>query len=156
MVCPSCNKFPSFEIGDPESDSLDAENGIVTGTVRLVLTTACCGDEAKEANFDVELDLQDALTDALKEAGVENPDLEAEGVEFDVTSEDVSGDDRYEDKDRRGKQIKNSRYMKHFYCVDLNVTVACKYPNGDKDPISVTVDGTWHDEIQASAMDELC
>ena len=156
MQCPSCNKLCGFEITDPELDSLDAENGTVTGSVRLVLTTACCGDEAKENTFDIELDLTDNLLDALKVAGVAEPDLELDGVEFEVVSKDATADERYETKDRKGKTITNPRYMKKFYTVEVTVTVKATYPVPDGDPIKVEVEGTWTDEVQASEMEELC
>ena len=156
MVCPSCNKFPSFDISEPELDSLECEGGVVTGSVRLALTTQCCGDEVKESTFEIDLDLSDQILDKLKAAGIENPDLDGENVEFEVTSESANGDDRYENKDRHGKPIKSMRYMKHFYCVTVGVTVKCTYPVKDADSVEVEVDGTWNDEIQASAMDEMC
>jgi hypothetical protein len=155
MVCPSCNKFPAFEIAEPELDGLECEAGVVTGTVRLFLTTECCGDEAKENIFDIELDMTDSIELALKGAGVAEPDLDAEGVTFEVVSESADGGDRYQFITPKGKPIK-ARYQKHFYTVDVGVTILVTYPVPDGEPIEVSVDGAWSDEIQASSMEELC
>jgi len=154
MRCPSCNKFPSFDIGEPELD-LDVENGIVTGTARLFLTTQCCGDEAKETNFEVEINLETEFEDVLRAAGIETPDLSMDGVGFELTSEDGSGDERWEDKTKKGKPIK-PRYQKKFYTLDVNVDVLCTYPRPDSaEPLSITITGNFKDEVQASGMDEL-
>jgi len=146
MICPSCHKFPSFDIAEPEVE-IEVENGIVTGTVRLFLTTACCAEEAKETTFDVEIDMTDEIIESLKKAGVTEPDLELEGVLMEITSESASGDDRYEGKGKRPK---------HFYTVSFEGEVKVTYPVKDAEPIIMTVPfPDWKDEVGAGEMEEL-
>ncbi len=165
MRCSECNKFPSFETQEPEAD-LQLEGTTVTGSIRLVLNTECCGVEAKEANFDGELDMEEALIAALIKAGVPPantaPDngevafnFDADGVELSMDDDpDVEAEDYYQTHTPKGKPISNPRYRKHFYKVVVEAKVHCKYPVGDKF-VEVDATGTWTDEIQASAMEEL-
>lgn len=160
MRCPGCNKFPAFNIEDleveldvdGEYESQDdpeetAEETIartkeatakITGTCRIVLTSECCGEECKEANLDVEAEVQ------IERAQGCVCDL-AEGLE--VEGEGMSGD-RYATEDRNGKPIKSSRYSKHFYCADITIIVTCACGAS-----KATVE--WKDEVQAGEMDEL-
>lgn len=155
MRCPSCNKFPSFEISDPEVD-IDLDGPHVTGNVRLPITTSCCGEEVKEGNFEIDIDLESEFIDALKAAGVPEPEngFDFAEAEFEVESDDCGWDDRYADKDQKGKPITNYRYRKHYYGIHLTVTASCKYPH-DGGTVDVSVEATHDDEVQASGMDEL-
>ena len=55
--CPSCNKLASLEMQDPEVYDLELDDdGKITGFVRIVRASVCCGDAMKEATFDIELD----------------------------------------------------------------------------------------------------
>lgn len=55
------------------------EDGIVTGSVRIVVTSECCGDELKESNFDVEVDLTNEIEDALeKMIKLDHPNFDRE------------------------------------------------------------------------------
>jgi hypothetical protein len=160
MRCPSCNKFPSFEIQEPEWDSdpeLDCgergepqENGpnvvkpgdtgqsvSIRGACRLVLTSECCGDEMKEANFDPETEVTFAHVE-----GCQSGEVDFEG---DVTLE---AEDHYESTNpKTGKPIP-SRYRKHFYGVRGSGTLKCP-------ECGVAEDFELFDEVQASGMDEL-
>jgi hypothetical protein len=57
--------------------------------------------------------------------------------------------DRTQTKDRHGKPILRSRYMKTFYGVSVKYTVTCD------DCSDVVAEGTIEDEAQASSFDEL-
>ena len=165
MRCPSCNKFATYDTSaepevelevsaewraneDPESeDELDhdAVEGTVTGSVHIVLTAECCGDELKESTFDVE-----------QEFTLER----ADGCACDLTSLDVSGEgsELTERQETTSKRIKKDgtvvekpipyRYQKRFFGaqVEIEVTCAC---GKSKESIN------WKDEVQASGMDEL-
>lgn len=65
MICPSCNKFAANSTDQEPEIELQCESGHVTGTVRIVLTSECCGEELKEANFDVDVDLEEEILDAI-------------------------------------------------------------------------------------------
>ena len=168
MRCPSCNRFPGFDVADPET-SLDLVDGTLTGTVRLCLTTACCGEEAKETNFDIDIDMTQEFTDALVAAGLTEPEggFDFSTMVFGIEEEAAMADDRYETKDKRGKVITNPRYRRHFYCIDLEITGRCTFTIGGARPdalpvaevsgesISVTATVKFHDEIQANCIEEL-
>jgi len=58
MICPSCNKFAAYDTSeDPDFDLEAIVNGDsieVTGTCRVVITSECCGDELREASFNID------------------------------------------------------------------------------------------------------
>lgn len=161
MICPSCNKFAAQSCdGDPEVD-LELSDTSITGTVRVVVTSECCGDELKEANFEVDEDLTDAIEEALRTAitaaGLTPPeefDLDADGVEITMDDPDVSNAERYQTTDRHGKPIKKARYQTHYYGYDAAATVNVVYPYQGA-IINATVSHSWSDEVPASGMDEL-
>ena len=158
MRCPSCNKFPSFDIGDPEMDDLEFEmsDGNVRGSVRLVLNTACCGDEAKETTFDIEIDLLEDIEDAFAAAGVTTDwDDIVDSIKGEICDESVEGFDRYETQTPSGKPVP-SRYQKHFYGIELTFSVKCTYTPAEGDPVEVSVEHSYKDEVQASSMEEIC
>lgn len=110
--CPNCNKFVSLEQQEPELD-LAVDGDEVSGTVRLVLACAECSEEMKELHFDVNIKIKHACDDDTIEC------------EFEISDESAEATDRYNDKDRKGKPIKNMRYMAHYYGADISVTVKC-------------------------------
>lgn len=145
MRCPDCNKFVSYDEGtEPECD-LDVavektDDGTalrVTGTVRGVLACGDCGAELKEANFDVDVELSAPVGTT-----------EATDVSVEMTSAEITS--RLENKDRHGKLIKNHRYMKMMYGVEVQFRVVV----GEEEATS-DVDGEFKDELQASSWDEL-
>lgn len=90
MRCPDCNKFVGLENGDLEADlsvESDGDKGTVTGTVRVVRNCAECGQELKEANFDV-----DESFDIPEAHRGEDHDLDVEVLDEEVTE---SGGGRY-------------------------------------------------------------
>lgn len=162
MRCPDCNKFVSFDTDtEPELSLSVDDEGVVSGTARIVNTCAECSQELKEATLDVEIDLSaevtahrdekraERLADARKEdpaATIDDSDNDGhDGLEIDEESAERT--DRVQRTDRHGKPITKSRYMKTFYGADVNVTV--KFACGE------TFDGTDSPEVQAGGMDEL-
>lgn len=141
--CPSCEKFVALEAGDPEVQSSEVdETGQVSVEVRFVLTCQDCGEEMKETtfNFDKVPDELENHLEAHREAGDKDVSLSLEEPSFEA-------EDRYEDKDRKGKKIKNYRYMKHMWGVRGEATVECSCGKS----FSLEL----FDEVQASGMDEL-
>lgn len=143
MRCPDCNKFVSFDAQEPEltlevelqyADKEPAE-ATVSGSVRCVLACGECGTELKDAEMEVEETVE----------LVHIPDAESHEVSLDAESADPS--DRVENKDRHGKLIKNSRYMKTFYGADISVTVSCT--------CGASADANFNCEEQASGFNEL-
>lgn len=171
MICPSCSKFAAFDTsGDPEveleidraedegaGDGEDAEVGLdkaidvrlyVTGTVRICLTSECCGEEMKEASFDVEEELELSR---------------GEGCECDLGECDISTSESLTDrsetfKERIAKRGPNkgqtvrtsipSRYQKRFYGAEVEIEASCSCGKS-------TATSKWSDEVPASGMEEM-
>jgi len=149
MRCPDCNKFVSFDADtDPEIDCDVDEDGHITGSVRIVNQCAECGSELKEANFDVDVNVEDKLHDHWKANGWKGKGAAPEGHrELDLSDDSGSRTERTQTTDRHGKPIKSHRYMKHFYGAEATFMVACE--------CGETFEVQWSDEVQGSGMDEL-
>lgn len=136
--CPSCNKFCAMEMQEPEVQdfSLDnkVENGIVillvTGQIRIVRTSECCGDEIKEANFD--------FADEFEIEG-----HVGEGHEFEIEEGDVNPIEEG-----------GGRYQKSFFGVDWTPHITCSCGEEVKTKEDSYISFT--DKIAASWMDDLC
>lgn len=137
MRCPDCNKFVSFEEVDPEVNDLEVnEDGYVTCNVRIVNACAECGNELKEAVFDIEQ---------------ENACAEHRGKGHELSIEDT-GAERTSRSGyfKKGKFVPAyGRYAKTLYGVQVGYAIKCSCSD------DWTVEGTLEDEIQASGMDEL-
>ena len=49
MRCPDCNKFVSFDEGEPKVQSIEIDTSGVKCEVRIVMNCGECGQELKEA-----------------------------------------------------------------------------------------------------------
>src|SRR5438132_896944 len=79
MRCPSCEKFVSLELQDPEFEGLEiTEDGQIAGSVRIVRTCADCSDEMKEANFEVQAEVPADVLSAFRSSHPDAGDLEIE------------------------------------------------------------------------------
>jgi hypothetical protein len=80
-----------------------------------------------------------------------SPDFkEGENDHFEIENDgDPEGTSRTQDKDRNGKQIKSSRYMRTFYGFTLEPEIKCCKCG---EVFSVTLEG----EEQASGFNECC
>jgi hypothetical protein len=146
MRCPDCSKFVSFDTEqDPEIDVSVDDEGVVTGNVRIVNTCAECSTELKEATMDLEADLSDQIVEH-RDAD-ENKDKPEEHDTLSVDTDGGSRFDELQNKDRHGKTIKNTRYMKHLYGAEVEITVTCK--------CGETFTNTWRDSVQGSGMEEM-
>lgn len=138
--CPGCGKLASYEYDEPEinSEDFDAEGGGIDVSARIVLRSACCSEDLKDYEFE--------FSESLSEDVVKAHQGEDHQLEFALTDEEIT--ERYQDKDRHGKPIKNARYMKKFYGVRLEWEVTCKCST---EPVET---GTFDDEAGASDMNE--
>lgn len=144
MRCPDCSKFVSYDDStEPEVENLEVdEDGSVTGSVRIVLCCSECGNELKEANFDLEVD----AGDFAEEHKGEGHELSVEADGFELTTRAQSQDPK------TGKAIPY-RYQKSFYGASGSVTVSCSC--GGEGDTSASESYDWSDDVQASGMDEL-
>ena len=128
MRCTSCNKWPQTEMGEPEAQ-VDVEDGSIVGSVRIVVVCADCGEELKEAQFDVDVgfELKHDATCTGEEAELEL-DFEPEAFDEFVPP---------------GK-----KRQKHMYGASVEATVTC---TGCKAAATVS----WRDSVQSSHMEEL-
>ena len=165
MICPSCNKFPAYSTdNDPEVDlevsaeladivteekkgeeDPDLSHATVTGSVRIVLTSECCGDELKETTFDVDVEIDVVRSEGCK---CDLTDLSVEDEEFTIT-------DRMETErphtDKKGNVTMRKvgyRGQRRFYRAGGNIVVTCGCGK-------TAVTAEWKDEVQASGMDEM-
>ena len=137
MRCPDCNKFASFDTeSEPEINADVDEDGIVTGTCRIVNTCAECGTDLTAADLDIYISVEDDVIEHRKTC-------EKKSLEVEVTGERT---DRMENKSRTGKIIKNPRYMKHMYGADLRAVVTCE--------CGVSWEAEDSVEVQGSGMEE--
>lgn len=143
MRCPSCEKFVSYDTDvEPEGD-LSVEDSRVTGSIRRVLSCADCGEELKQAEFDVDLDIR---LDAAEEE--EESECADDAHEWEIEDSTLDATSRMQTTDRRGKPIKRARYMKMFYGVDISGSVKCRN-------CEATGSFSGSEEVQASGMEEL-
>lgn len=132
--CMSCGKLCALETQEPEVE-LDLSGTSVVGTVRIARNSECCGDEVKEANFDVDDDIADHLKDHLDADGGE-----LEGHDLEIDEGDVELTERTEGK---------GRGLRTFYGFKLHYSVNCSCKE------EAVYEGNVEDEMQASSFDEL-
>lgn len=138
MRCDTCNKFVSFDADtEPEVDLRVENDGEVSGSVRIVNTCAECGEEMTETTFDVDIDLSEEIAEHRKTCSERDLDL----------NEDVSRFDEFQTKDRRGRPIKLSRYQRHYYGIEVKVTVTCG--------CGATFEDEYKDMVSGSGMESL-
>ena len=147
MICPSCNKFAAYDTSaEPELD-LSAENGQVTGTARIILTSECCGDELKESTFEVAIDLEDEITAAIRtKLGLaDDAEVDLDEWEFRVTQESAELTERMESEKVRTKKdgtvVRKPipfRYQRRYFGVHVDVTVIAS-----KDGLEAEVEGSY-------------
>lgn len=122
MRCPSCEKFVSYDEPEcEEQDSAAVDGTTVTANVRVVLKCADCGDELKEATFDLE---GEAALKAKCKAADESED--APEHEWEVVDASYDPTDRYESIDKKGRAIP-SRFQQ-TYELDLGDLIEALHP----------------------------
>ena len=130
-TCPSCNKFASLNFEDPELESLDINDGVVSMHVTITRSSECCSETVKTASLEAEQDLSDELKEHLEE-----------GHELSVEEQGV-------DPIEKG----GGRYQASFFGATVSYTVHCTCQKSEDEPLH---SGTLEDEVAASAMEEAC
>lgn len=165
MLCPSCNKFAAYDTSSEPEVSVGVESELalpfdekegankedrdhatarVTGDCRIVITAECCGDELKEASFEIDQELEIVRGEGC-ECDLTELSVEAEGEISDRTESTITKTKK--DGTVVVKQVPY-RYQKRYYGAQLNVVVTCECGK-------TRAEAEWHDECQASSMDEL-
>jgi hypothetical protein len=139
-----------MELQEPESpDAQVDDEGVVTGTVRIVRTCVDCGQELKEATLDFEIDVSGELRDHRDAQGDDVCPSVKDGHEpsIELSSCDASAYEDVQKTDRKGKTITNPRYQKTLFGAEVVAVVACS--------CGQTFEGADTVTVAASAMDEL-
>jgi hypothetical protein len=146
MRCPGCNKFVSYDEPQCEVQSVEVDGNILRASVTVQLNCQDCGGTLKDAEIEAEAEIEhECAEDAEK-----NKEWKDGDNEFEVENDgDAEGTNRTETKDRHGKPIKSSRYMKSFYGFALDSGVKCCKCN---ETVSVHLEG----EEQVSSFNECC
>lgn len=166
--CPGCNKFPALDASAEPEVSIDdcaieattdedknevptMGTATVTGTVRIVLTSECCGQEMKESNYDIDLQIDiEKAADCTCENWLGDVDASENGPEITDESESTKPF-TYKRGPLKGQTVNKPipyRYQKRYYGVSVPITVMC----GCGKQVG---EGTFVDRTQASGMDEL-
>lgn len=169
--CPGCNLFCSYDDPQVEINGEDVADNEVQLSVRIVLVSACCGDEVKDAEIETTIpiehqcDVSDHFTpldddgerQVCKHCGAEVTNETADehmcdglpACEFESLGFDGEGDSRQEMTytDRKGK-VKKLRFPRTFYGASLSGMVKC-LRCGEQIELTESV------EEQASAFNEL-
>lgn len=146
MRCPTCEKFVSMDFPEPELDGdldIDAESGLITGTVQLKRDCTECGETLKEATLEMETEL-DGEAGMLLEAhlaGHRERDAKpgvARAGELEVELDSI-------DSLEEG----GGRYKKSYFGATVHFTVTCGCDS------TFTLSGSMEDKVQASGFDEV-
>jgi DNA-directed RNA polymerase subunit N (RpoN/RPB10) len=123
--CNQCNKFVSYDEPQVEEQNCDVNDMTVEGEVSVTLCCADCGTEMSQAYLEFSEDFEHECEGEPTEEWLKDHEAD-DDPEFSLESSDNwSPTDRYEDKDRHGKPIKNMRYQKHYYGAEGTATVKC-------------------------------
>ena len=152
MRCPDCNKFVSYDEPQCEVVSVELDGDSVRASVTVQLNCQECSQILKDAEIEAETTIEHICKpEAEREKDQKpDPDYKDGDDQFEVESDgDAEGSSRLEDKDRNGKQIKYSRYMKTFYGFTLYTEIRCRKCG---EVFTVSLKG----EEQASGFNECC
>jgi len=173
--CPSCLKFAAYTTdNEPEAD-LQFENEAITGSVHCVLSSECCGDELKSADFDIDHSVtrEDILTHveaAAKKQEITLPEdfrtwtIDQNEPELTIDSDvGFSGEitERRETTKTTAKGVVKPippRYQKTYYGFEgtVEITVTAKWQEGEEwKTLDVKIEESISDEMQASSWDEM-
>lgn len=147
MRCPDCNKFVSFDTEqDPEID-VDINDTEIVGSCRIVNTCAECSQELKEANLDVSVDVASEIESHTETCEECKTARESGTLDLRVDHDGGSRFDEMVTKDRHGKPITKSRYMKHKYGAQAVFTVTFPCGEDAQAEWSGFTYGSWMEEL---------
>lgn len=134
---------PQCEVG-----SIEIDGETVRASVTVQLNCQECGDTLKDAEIEAETEIEHECKPEAERDPEWKPDFKEGGDQYEVENDgEPEGTNRMETKDRNGKPIKSSRYMKSFYGFTLESEIKCRKCG---EVFSVTLEG----EEQASGFNE--
>jgi hypothetical protein len=154
MRCPDCNKFVAYGDGITDEIEVDMSDAALCISGRLVLPCSECSGELKELQIEESVDVADHFGKIDTKLDGEGKEMEPT-VEYEVTDSNIEFTSRSQTTDRKGNLIKNPRYMKTFYGVEVTATVRRIVEWDDKDIEEEEQEVTVEVEEQASAFEEL-
>ena len=116
-VCQQCSKFASMDEPEVEHEELDIDDiGYLTGQIEAVRRTACCGEDAKQGQYNPE-----------GQVDHECPKEEDEEADHSFEMEDYEAEieESVNTVDRKGNKIKSSRYMATLFIATMRGHVKC-------------------------------
>src|SRR5262245_36266183 len=132
MRCPSCEKFASLEMSDPELVETTVTGDSISMEVRIVRTCADCGDELKEATLNLEIGFDPENEDCPK-GDEESPEHNFELMgEPEVTAIEEGG----------------SRYAKSYFGAEVSGEIQCT-------KCEEQIEFSASEKVAASEMEEL-
>jgi hypothetical protein len=191
MRCPSCNKFATNDTSqEPEvtidGNNQDAETGEleVTGNVRIVITSECCGDELADCTFDVsevfdEDEIREAIRTAIRNLAdngvtpltlvpadalhVRLKEIDWDEAELDCgeVTQDTESVKLTVRKDGTVKETRvNPRYARTYYGAEGQISIVGRVNvdailDGSTKTVEVHLTRDWSDKVQASGMEPL-
>jgi len=125
MRCGQCNKFVSYD--EPTLEVQDASINGTTLEVNVTATLPCadCGSELSQCEMHGEAEVEHECAEDAKVKDDWNPEEDDDKFELEGEPE-LEATERMETKDRRGKPIRNPRYMKKYYGFSADAEVTCK------------------------------
>lgn len=152
MRCPECNKFVSYDDPQCEVGSVELDGDTVRSNVTVQLCCQTCGGTLKDAEIEADTQIEHKCKPEAERDKDWKPDADykTDDDQYEIESDgNAEGTNRTETKDRHGKPIRSSRYMKSFYGFTLEIEIKCRKCG---DVFGVTLEG----EEQASAFNECC
>ena len=114
--CSSCGHFTSLEEPELDADSAEFDGENFSVTVTASYPSACCGEEVGTADYEI----------ATVEEFPHKEGCKSDDAQYSVSVTELTATDRFQTTDRRGKPIKNFRYQRHYYGVEVTATVTCE------------------------------
>lgn len=147
--CEDTGKFESYDGLEIEIDSTEVDDeGLVNIDITVNRTCAGCGGYHKTASISEggEVDL-DAHNERCREVIAPGSDPDADDAEdifedrtWSVVNESAEELERTETKDRKGRPIKNPRYMRTYLGATVTVEVQCSLCERTEDVVIEAVE----------------
>lgn len=135
--CESCSKMVSLETREPDTSDFDPSfdggedgEGQVTGSIELYRDCAECSSEMKSTTLEIEAQvvwepIGEGENERPKDTDLRKADEECHHDDPEITVDEIEVIEELITKDRHGKPIKSSRYMKTEIGVRVQGSIEC-------------------------------